>query len=115
MKINLINLTPHPVNIFNKENQLVETLKSQGSLRLNEISTPTKELNSIPVDERYLFCDEENLPIVKSNTIYVVSLPFLMGFNGKRSDFVAPDTGSSCVRDDNGNILGIKKFISIKK
>ena len=112
--MNLINLTPHDINIYNDKKELERTIHSEGSLRLKEEFKIEDSINNIKIVDKTYYIKEEDLPPRKNETLYIVSLPFLMGYNGDRDDFIAPDTGATCVRGDNGQILGVTQFLRLK-
>lgn len=67
------------------------------------------------IRERSLSAPAE-LPPKESGVFHVVPLPFLMGLQAagvQRPDFIAPDTGAGAVRDDGGNIVGVRGFIRL--
>jgi hypothetical protein len=56
-----------------------------------------------------------SLPEPVQGRLYIVALPVLMVVGHNRPDLVAPDTGPGAfgaVRDGDGNILGIQRFVS---
>lgn len=60
--------------------------------------------------------DLGDIPVEKRGTVYIVSLPALMGLASAgifRDDLIAPDTGRTCDRDDKGNIIGVRGFVRL--
>lgn len=56
------------------------------------------------------------LPPEAKDTIYLVSLPALMGLAAagiQRSDIYAPDSGSGCVRSPDGQIWGVSALVKL--
>lgn len=131
MQHELINLTPHPVRIYDSGGTSIAlNLPSHGSLRTEEKIVRTEQLDSYDLKlevvdtlfgDLYLDTNEQtpagvqllegNLPCVPGR-VYIVSVfagghPSLRG----RSDVVQPDTGpESVVRDEDGRLSGVRRF-----
>jgi hypothetical protein len=140
-----INLTPHPVNIYRRDGQgvLMRIDPEPSPLRLEEadmmVTDPALDLGSPPGREnRHALGNWEpegnyglSVPVVQRSysapamppaaekTIYIVSLPALMGLRAAgeaRADIVAPDTGPGkwgAVRDGSGNVVGCYRLCAI--
>lgn len=140
------NLTPHPIAIYaciDGVRLLLVTLRPEEQIyRLAETDTrvtktwiqdykcPNTALGDVdfydpnnniqmacPIVQRAFLTSD--LPPAEENTLYVVSLPALMGLRAAgcdRKDILAPDTGSGkygAVRDENGQIMGVQRLLSI--
>lgn len=107
-----INLTPHTVNVVDSdENVILSVVPSGNVARVTTQQTVVGNVGSIEV-VRTVFGDVDGLPDQQSDTVYIVStlvLQALKANNIDRDDVVAPDT-SSAVRNNDGQILGVKRF-----
>lgn len=108
----IINLTPHDVHVYDADGkQIIRTYPASGKVARVKSSTEiTGEVDGILV-ARTTFGEIEGLPDSQSETFYIVSLLVLQAAAGKRDDLIGPDTGpGSVVRDENGQILGVRRF-----
>lgn len=111
----IINLTPHDINIYDLQGNCSIIPKSGiiARIKMEYEDAPSikSEYGIIPVVSKK--CREvEHLPQPSENTVYVVSTIVLKEL-GHRQDVIAPDTGNhSCIRDDNGKILGVTRFLN---
>lgn len=109
----LINLTPHPLNVYGPEG--VTELPASGQLaRVRSNTAVIGEVNGIPVI-RPEFQDVTGLPEPATNTLYLVSnviLTALKSRNIYRDDVVAPATGPNdgCIRNGAGQVQGVTRF-----
>jgi len=94
-ELNIINLTPHTVNVGN------DSFESAGLIRLEEKHEKYFRKGDISFTRIY-YKLETNLPPIKENTVYIVSLLVAQSFP-ERKDFCFP---SNIVRDEKGNIIG---------
>lgn len=138
-----VNLTPHPVTIYRRDGEgvLARIDPEPESLRLAEadesvihaaidlgrsgvnrhdIANWYSEGNyglAVPVVLRQY--SAPLLPPPADQTLYIVSLPALMGLRAAgelRRDIVAPDTGPGpwgAVRDEKGNVIGCYRLCAI--
>jgi len=106
----LINLTPHNVVIVDEQGNVILDIPPSGQVaRVRVKQTPTGEVCGIPVVQT-TFEGVENLPGPREGVIYVVSSMVAQVVSG-RQDVVAPDTSpESVVRDEDGRIVGVKRF-----
>jgi hypothetical protein len=103
MKTQIINLTPHDINVFDGDKQVL-TIPASGTIAT--VKMAQKDLppvNGIPVVTTD-FGDVQNLPSPQPNTIFIVSL--LVKGRCPRKDLVNP---TNFVRKD-GKILGCQAF-----
>ncbi|RLF90973.1 hypothetical protein DRN43_00585 [Thermococci archaeon] len=113
-KVSLVNLTPHKVTLCGEDGKPLVDIPPSGSvLRLKEEVKDTGErLAGVPiVEKRFVGLEGFSLPQRTENVVFIVSMPVAQYLAGRR-DIVAPDTGpESAVRDSNGRILGVRRFM----
>lgn len=116
----VINLTPQDIYVYDQEgNKTIGYYPTQGESRVVSVTTFVREteksigtIDSIPVvATSYLVA--KNLPEPQPGIYYIVSLDVLQQLSGQRKDLVAPNTGSTAVRDTKGRVKGIRSFITI--
>ena len=116
-RVNLVNLTPHEINIYNDKNEKVLSIPSSGVARAKQTRELIGylELNGVKVPINISsYGEPEGLPEKSRGTLYLVS-PILLS-SSARSDLVGVDTGpGSSVRDENGRILGVKNLLLYKR
>jgi len=111
----IINLTPHKIGV--KIGDVIYDIPPSGTVaRCNTVEEPkgslAVEINGtntvVPlVGVQY---STPEVPPPQEGVIYIVSQ--LVFQNTNRHDVVVPDTGKTCVRDSNGNIVAVTRFIS---
>lgn len=100
--MNIINLTPHEINIYGHETVPQWTYPPSGKVaRVSQTSEELPAIAGIPVS-RLTFGAVENLPEPTPNTIYIVSGLVLSRCTG-RNDVFAP---GEAVRDGQGRVIG---------
>jgi hypothetical protein len=104
--VELINLTPHPVNIEGYG----EIPPSGKIARASEQRKKIGEINGISVNVVTLG-NVVDLPSSKPNTFYIVSRVVAEAERGKRDDLLIPD---EAIRDSSGKIIGAKSLAVIK-
>ncbi len=111
MSIKIINLTPHPVNILDDQNNVILSIPSAGELRLPEQAVPAGEIEvnglHIPVVLKTI-SPSASLPPVVEGTFYIVSLPAAQA--ARRPDFLVPD---QLVRDEKGVVVGCRRLARV--
>ena len=105
-----INLTPHTVNLFNSQGEMVLTLPPSGNVarvvenrRRLESDRFTRIYQGIPVD-MVEFGEVTGLPEPQGEDIFIVSAMVARAAY-LRSDVVSP---GPAVRDEQGNIIGAR-------
>ena len=99
----IVNLTPHPINLFDSDgNQVV--IQSSGLARCAVTTTAVGKVNGIKVNESH-FGEIQGLPEPKTDTVYVVSAMVLSALHGTREDVLGL---SEYVRDEQGRTVGAK-------
>ncbi|HDI51833.1 MAG TPA: hypothetical protein ENF45_04315 [Bacteroidetes bacterium] len=117
VNLTFVNLTPHDINIYDSNNNLVATIPRSG--KVARVTMEQKTVGYIDVNghkipvKKTIYGEIENLPDPQPNTIYIVSLLVLQALGGTRDDVLAPDTGAGAVRDDQGRIIGTRNFIKL--
>lgn len=117
MATKLVNLTPHSLGICDPQGNLFTTLPSVSSVRVvttaslsGEVEVEGKEVSIVETS----YGQVERLPEPVKDTIFIVSqlvISALKAAGINRPDVVAPDTGpQSVIRDEAGQILGVKRF-----
>ena len=118
-----VNLTPHKIALYRKDGSTIEIEPSGKVFRLEERDRVIANVEGIDIVAREFVIPTE----VKSyfddpRAVYIVSLPALMALATLEkahpelmdiSWIVAPDTGSGAVRDEQGRIIGTRRFIVI--
>lgn len=102
--MNIINLTPHEVNIV-LENGAISIPTSGTVARVAAKTEKTGDINGIPVTET-VFGDVEGLPEPQDGTVFIVSTLVAQRVHN-RSDVFVP---SEPVRDSAGKIIGCKSL-----
>ncbi|MEO0132715.1 MAG: hypothetical protein ABIK73_07295 [candidate division WOR-3 bacterium] len=105
-----INLTPHGVKIILPDGQELQLPPSGVVARCSESYTEVGTLNGVPVVQRKLG-EVQGLPAPNDDTIYIVSSLVLSACKG-RKDVFAPDTGATALRNEAGQIIGVRRLIA---
>lgn len=111
----LVNLTPHDIVIYDEDGETVKTvIKASGEVaRVTVVRKKVGEINGIPVYKN-TFGKVDGLPKPKRGTYYIVSIlvqQAVRAHGSKRKDLLSPDTTpEGVVRDKNGKIIGVKNF-----
>lgn len=107
----LINLTPHPVNILDENNNVILSIPPSGELRLPEQAIPAEEIEVDGVKITIVLkaiSPDAPLPPQEEGTFYIVSL--ITAQTARRPDFLVPD---QVVRDKDGNIIGCRRLARV--
>lgn len=104
---NLINLTPHSINVVTGEN--VQTFEPSGTVaRCSVNSVESGNINGITTFKE-ITGEVVDLPEPQPGTLFIVSR-IVFETAKDRTDLISPIT-SRAVRDDNGNIVGVPGFV----
>jgi hypothetical protein len=113
----IVNLTPHEIVVLNMVGESVVFPASGIVARVGVVTSPDGVFDS---DEplgvfqvsRQTFGEVEGLPPYNglSPNRYIVSAMVLSALGGSRPDVVAPDTGSTAIRE-NGRIVAVRGFV----
>ena len=103
----IINLTPHPIKVRTLEGET--TFTPTGILpRVGTIETPSEPIEGILTVTQHMGT-VEGLPDSVEGIFLLVSA---MVFNASdRTDLIAPDTGKGAIRDEQGRILAVSRFL----
>lgn len=110
--INVVNCTPHDVNLITSSGNIVVFERSGIIPRLSE---QQQKINSVTVNGieinivKKSFLEPEGLPGPQENTIFIVSA-LVAGACKNRDDLVIPN---DIVRDETGRIVGCKNLAKI--
>ena len=100
----LVNLTPHDINLINEAGEPV-LVKASGMLARCKVTTEkVGTINGIKVNVSH-FGDIEGLPAPEAGKVYIVSAMILTALHGERSDVLGV---SEYIRDEEGKIVGAK-------
>ena len=114
MNVNVfVNLTPHPVTIFDQDGNIVLAVEPSGTVaRLTETVRPDGGIGEASAVSVALG-EISGLPEPQEGITYIVSMPTLMGMRAAgntRSDVRYP---FDQVRDGNGRIIGCRGLATI--
>lgn len=99
----IVNLTPHPINLFDSDgNQVV--IQSSGLARCAVTTEQVGSVNGIKVNVSH-FGEVQGLPAPQADTVYVVSAMVLAALHGSREDVLGL---SEYVRDEQGRTVGAR-------
>lgn len=105
----IINLTAHPVVLLGKENRIIKTFESEGSIRLSQHLVDIKLLEIEKAKIRVtktVFGKAEGVPDQEDGVYYIVSAITKTAYP-ERDDFLIP---SELQRGLNNEILGCKSL-----
>jgi len=108
--VKLVNLTPHEVMVFHSDGERYIIPPSGQIARARSEFIPDEPV-SIFDSVRCEYGRVTGLPESEEGIIFIVSGLVLNVLAGSRPDCVAPDTGPSAVRDEQGNIVGVRRFL----
>jgi hypothetical protein len=100
---NIINLTPHDINVVLADGSVRTFPKSGAVVRVATFRSPGPEVDGIPTFETK-FGAVEGLPDVNPEVIYITSA-LVASRCADRADVFAP---GELVRDDGGNVIGCR-------
>ena len=106
--VKIINCTPHEIVVISNE----VTAKYSTSETVARISTTQKvvgNINRIEIVET-VQGQVEGLPEMEEGKMYIVSGMVLSALKGSRADVIAPDTGSTAIRNEKGQIIAVTRF-----
>ena len=109
LKMKVINLTPHNINILDESGNNVKTFAASGSVaRLPMTTEPAGQLpDGTPLSRTVMHTDRcEGLPDPQQGTYFIVSLAVKTAFP-QRGDLLVP---AEAVRDDKGRIIGCRSL-----
>lgn len=102
----MLNLTPHPITVRTPNGDI--TYAPSGTVaRVTTREIPTAPVNGVPVVQRTMG-DVTGIP---AGVPCIVSSMVLAAVPG-RPDVYAPDTGNTAIRDANGHIVAVTRFVA---
>jgi hypothetical protein len=106
----LINCTPHPINLLDGDGNSIRTLLSSGIVVRIQTETVnvTEYLGVQIIGRRYT--SVSGLPAPKYETYYIVSLPIASHLKDIREDLLVPN---DLVRDEKGTVIGCRNFAKV--
>jgi hypothetical protein len=105
----IINCTPHDVNIYLDENTTIVLPKCESPARCTTSNVYLGDFDGIPI-YHVVYEDVINLPNPEVGTIYVVSAIVAQAVKN-RADVFAPDSGTSALRNSNGQIIAVRNLL----
>ncbi len=106
---NIVNCTPHDVNIVGEDGSVVATIPASGILPRCQATTEEVdivEVNGVTIPlTASSFGEVTDLPEVSDDTLLIVSR--VVADAAKRHDLVVPD---QLVRDSSGQVVGAKSL-----
>jgi hypothetical protein len=109
LETKFVNLTPHDIVVQLSDGSRRVFAKSGVIARVATTSLEDGSFDGIPV-VRTTFGEVENLPVPEEGTVYIVSALVLSALAGSRSDVVAPNTGSTAIRNEKGLVEAVVSF-----
>lgn len=106
---NIVNLTPHTINIYDVDGNEVSKFESMGIARADSSETVVDYINDIPVVEM-TYGAPIGLPDPIEGTVYIVSMLTIQAaiqVGRTTSDMY---TTADLVRNDKGQIIGCRKL-----
>ena len=109
--MNIVNMTPHPINLLDLANQPMQTIEPSGvSIRLAQSETVVDSLNGVDV-LLITFSASDTLPEQVEGTYYVVSALVATAYP-ERKDFLMV---ARTVRGDDGRIIGCTAWATAER
>lgn len=108
-EVEVVNLTPHAINILDSDNFIVKTFESSGIARCTCSRNQIGNVNGIAINSNY-YGEVTGLPEPKDGTMYIVSALVAQAVKYVRSDVLVTD---DAVRNDDGQIIGCRAFARI--
>lgn len=106
-----LNFTPHEIVVISRGGERRHFPPAR-VFRVDREVVRSTEAAGIQIDSAR-FLRAEGLPDPRPGTIYIVSLLTLIQFGRGRPDVVAPDTGVSAERDEQGRITAVRSFLQL--
>lgn len=106
----IINLTKLTVRIAYEDGTVYQTFEPSGDKIIAETTGKQVEIDGIPVELSHV-TSVKGLPDLQEGTYYIVPEPLSKVLN--RADLVAPDTGPTAIRDENGNVYAVRRLFNL--
>jgi hypothetical protein len=105
--VNVINLTPDPINVADEEGNIIATFPPSGDIARVFIGWQmSRELVGRPII-RIIYGGVFNIPEPADDVIYLVST--IVAQAAKRPDVISPNTDHTAIRKD-GQIVAVREF-----
>jgi hypothetical protein len=106
--VKFVNLTYHPINLISDSGESIEIEAIGKVARVASLQVLVDHIGGYPVYQSKLG-DVINLPEPEDGVVYITSM--LVASKVNRRDVVSPNTAPhSVVRDESGNVIGVKGF-----
>lgn len=102
--LNLVNLTPHTINVIGQDGKKLDILPSGTVARCSQEEKVIGEINGFPVTQQR-FGDVVDLPEPQDGTMFIVSR--LVADASRRKDLLIP---GPLMRNEEGVVIGCKGF-----
>lgn len=109
MNVTILNLTPHDITVQKPDGSQVVFPRSGKVARVDVEYYHVGDMNGIPVYGRRLR-NVTDLPDPRDGVVYLVSSMVLDRVRG-RPDVIAPDTGPTAIRNADGQIVAVTRFV----
>lgn len=106
--VEIINCTPHKIVVISNE-VTTEYATSETVARVSTTQKVVGNINGIDLVET-VHGQVEGLPEMEEGKMYIVSGMVLSALKGSRADVIAPDTGSTAIRNEKGQIIAVTRF-----
>jgi len=107
--MNLVNLTAHNINVADEAGAQLACIPSSGLARVGTVESEAADVCGYPAITRS-WSAVEGLPEPDGESIFIVS-SLVLAQVPHRDDVVAPDTGATAIRDDNGRPVAVRRFV----
>lgn len=105
----IINLTPHPINFLDGDNNPVLTVEPSGTIaRAKQTRTLCGTVAGIPVNQ-CAYGTVQGLPEPAKETIYIVSAITAQACPERQDVYIVDDS----VRNEDGRIIGVRALAHI--
>jgi len=116
--MNVVNLTPHAINIKTYSGDVIE-YKPSGVIARVDFLHYIRASKDVIDKFQFVPCDIVtrdrgqviNLPSPQENTIYIVSSMVLDAMLHTRYDVFAPDTGDTAIRNEKGLVIAVTRLV----
>lgn len=105
----ILNYTPHTINVCDENGEVKESYNSSGSARVQTTQECVGMINGVKIYSTK-YGEVEGLPEENERTMILVSFLVKQALP-ERKDLICPNTTpGQVVRDENGQIIGVKSF-----
>jgi len=110
-KMKIVNLTQHAIAVADENGNIIRTIEPSGMVaRVAITQTVVGDVDGIPLVET-VFGEVEGLPDPEPGVVYITStLVMQAARKAGRTDVVSPDTGPTSVRNEQGQVIAVRRF-----